>query len=331
MEVIDLSLLNNKDCKLILRSPHKSIISAPVNSFSMTSAILLNSSNYDAQSGTLRYRFPSPFVTANKELALVVATFYNSFFNVSADLGNNVYTFTFPIYSSQGASSPTSTTFTLTLNDGYYTYDQLNYAFENFFIQHGLFMTSIAGNVYFYTVAVNSSAYALQLTSFYIPNKTTAATLGWALGNASVLLFNNTGTQTHCPQLTTTVDQEYYLGLDAGTYPTSNLAQAPYSTIAYSILGQNAPQVDNVTSVIVRCNMINNSAVGNPVDMIAQIPVTAGFGAATVADINYPIFSTVSNGSFTELVLSFMSQDQEPLTFFDTSMSFTIIIQDQKR
>lgn len=296
---------------------------------------MLNSTNYDSSTGNLVYKFPSPYQAVNKKLALIVGTFYNSFFNVSSALKNNVFKFTFAIFPSNTApTGPTNTAFTLTLPDGYYTFEQLNFAFQNFFIQNNLYMTSAQGNVYFYSLVVNPSLYAIQLTSFEIPNTSTAAILGWSFLPGTVTgggyLYNSNPTANMFgPLLTITPEQNYYLGISAGTYPSSTSAGATYNTVLGTKLGESPPQVDLVTNLIVRCNMVTNSAIGNPVDMIAQLPITSSFGAANIATIDFPVFSTVSNATYSELVLSFMSQNKEKIKFLDPSLSFTIYIEDQ--
>lgn len=288
------------------------------------SLILINSSNYNTLNGVCTYKFPSPFRASHMEIALVNASFYNSFFNVSSSYGNNVYTFTFPVW-----PGPVSTTYTLTLEDGYYTFEQLNYAFQNFFITNKLYATSSSGNVYFYTLLVNSSQYAIQLTSFYLPTTAQATTLGWTLPAGAPQIFNNVDNKMYYPQLTL-LGESYYLGIPDGTYPsTVTFSTSPtYIYQAYSFVGPNAPQVDKVTSLIVRCNMISNSSIGNPVDMLAQIPIEGSFGGINSSTINYPLYSVIGNTTYTEIQLSFMDQNQNLIKFKDPSLSFTLFIRE---
>jgi hypothetical protein len=286
------------------------------------SLILINSSNYDQTSGICNYKFPSPFRASNLEVALVNSSFYNCFFNVSAELKNNVYVFTFYVW-----PGPAATTYTLTLNDGYYTFDQLNYAFQSFFIQQKLYAISSSGNVYFYTLLVNSSQYGIQLTSFYLPTTAQATTLGWTLPAGAPQIFNNVNNLMYYPFLTLSGQQEY-LGIPNGNYPSTVTPNSSVSYLqqAYSVIGPNAPQVDKVTSVIIRCNMISNSSIGNPVDMLAQIPVVGGFGAINSSQINYPLYSVVGNTTYQDIQLSFMDQNQNLIKFKDPSLSFTLFI-----
>lgn len=288
------------------------------------SLILINQSNYDPASGVCTYKFPTPYKADNEEVALVAASFYNSFYNVSAALGNNTYKFTFPVWS---GGTYSNVDFVCLLSDGYYTFEQLNYAFENFFIANGLYATSSGDNVYFYTLLVNDSLYGIQLTSFYLPTVAQAASLGWTLPAGSPQIFNNVDNRMLYPQLTL-LGSSNYLGIPDGVYPSTVTANTSPSYIyqAFSYVGPNAPQVDYVQAIILRLNMINNSAIGNPVDMLAQIPITGGFGAINNAQINYPLFSTIGNTSYTEIKLSFMDQNQNLIKFKDTSLAFTLFI-----
>jgi len=288
------------------------------------SLILINSSNYNSTTGVCTYKFPSPYKASDSEVALVNSSFYNSFFNVTEAFGNNKYVFTFPVWS---GSTFTNTNYTLILDDGYYTFEQLNYAFQNFFISNSLYATSSSGNVYFYTLLVNSTEYGIQLTSFYLPTVAQATTLGWVLPSGAPQIFNNVDNRMLYPQLTLN-GSSFYLGIPDGVYPATVVpsTSATYIYQAYSIVGPNAPQVDKVTSIILRLNMINNSVIGNPVDMLAQIPVTGGYGGVNTFQINYPLFSSIGNTTYNEIQLSFMDQNQNLIKFKDTSLSFTLFI-----
>jgi hypothetical protein len=113
---------------------------------------------------------------------------YYSWYNISAALGNNVFTYTWYVGAAQR-------TFTVTFPDGIYDVTALNAYLEYTMIQNNTYMTTSTGNnVYFIQLEINVSRYAVQLCTFRVPsaannpNNYVASTLGYptAVFNPSV-------------------------------------------------------------------------------------------------------------------------------------------------
>jgi hypothetical protein len=88
--------------------------------------IIINSSNYNASSNCFRYQLPVAQKFENKEVGLTYISLYNSFYNISSAYGNNTIQLKYP----EGA---TTTTYTFTIPDGYYSYSDLNYFLQQQF------------------------------------------------------------------------------------------------------------------------------------------------------------------------------------------------------
>ena len=99
--------------------------------------ILFRSTNFDG-TNRLVYNVPQGLSLKNKEVALHSFSFYNSFFNISSAIGNNIVDFYFPIFSSTVADSYVMTKFTWIIADGFYSFTDLQYALQQFMIANKL-------------------------------------------------------------------------------------------------------------------------------------------------------------------------------------------------
>jgi hypothetical protein len=64
--------------------------------------------------------------------------------------------------------------------------------------------------------------------------------------------------------------------------------------------------------------------------MIAQIPMTAAYGAVNQYSAPAPTFTPVGNSAYQSIELSFANDDLSPLFFFDKDLSFTLELRNVK-
>jgi hypothetical protein len=301
----------------------------------MSIPILLNSSNYNAANGKLVYQFPRSQILSSKEVALTAASFYNSFFNISAANVNNTITFNFPAFTA--ANTYTMVPYTMTFDDGFYSFNDINSAIQNFCIGQNLYLydPSSAKNVYFVAVSVNSVQYKCSLSVALIPTNTQRTTLGWTIPgvpSGGAIVNPTTGNIAVSPTITVPTGLASLLGISPGTYPSVPVTStaATYTANPTVTLGSSAPAINPVNAVIVRCNLVNNSNFGYPVDMIAQIPMTAAYGAVNQYSAPAPTFTPVGNSAYQSIELSFANDDLSPLFFFDKDLSFTLELRNVK-
>jgi len=301
----------------------------------MSVPILLNSSNYDSSTGQARYHFPTNTQLSNKEVALTAASFYNSFFNISQAKQNNVLVFNFPAFTA--ADTYTMYAYTMTFADGFYSFSDINAAVQNFCIGANLYLYDpvLKKNVYFVAVTVNSVQYKCSLSVALIPTSTQLTTLGWTSPGvpSGGAIVNPGGSDAVSPTISVGAGMGVLLGIAAGTYPAAPVVSGAgtYSATPTVTLGTSAPKINPVNAVIVRCNLVNNSSFGYPVDMLAQIPMTTQYGAVNQFLAPAPIYTAVGTSHYAYLELSFMDDTNTPLRFFDSDMSFTLELRDKKK
>ena len=120
--------------------------------------IIFNASNYDRNSKKYKKEFSTNQTLHDMKVSLTSLSLYNSFFNVSAANSNNVINIKF-----------LGTTYSTTLEDGYYSVSDLNYAMQNLMIENGLYIKSGTTNIFFIELVTNSVRYSIQLNSYLIP------------------------------------------------------------------------------------------------------------------------------------------------------------------
>jgi hypothetical protein len=292
----------------------------------MTANLLFTQDTYDTQQGTMTYTFPFPQRFSNSEVALLNMTYYNCFFNITAAKGNNTIPFQIP---QLVGGVMTLVTDTLVLEDGFYAVSDLNNALWSYFTYKGYYLYNPANgqNVYFASIIVNTVTYLCELHTFLLPTAADLTTPGnpayqWQQpANGSLVL--NTGSTHYSTTLTITAAVAPLLGFDFTVTTAANTQMGTYTLSPYVVFGDIAPAINPVTSVIMRCNLINARA-GNPVDMIAQIPLVSAFGSIDQYQAQFPTFSDVVDGLYSTVVLSFMDQNKNPLKFFDPELTVTL-------
>lgn len=294
----------------------------------MPTNILFTQNNYETSTGKLVYSVPGQLPIAKSEVALTNFSFYNSFFNISATIGNNVLSFNHPIN-----TAGTLQNNTLVLADGFYSIGDINNALQLRLVQLGLYLIdpSSGRNIYFLELVVNATRYCTQWNTYYLPTEAQRVTLGWTIPTSGVTVMTLSTTASNSPRflgLLFSSTLNSLLGLTGVeiTPSISTTLVTPWRNAPAQIgLGTLAPQINRVVSIIVRCSLVNNAS-SNPVDMLAQVPVSSAFGALTKFDAAFPTFTDAMTGSFNQIVLSFLDQNLRPLIFFDPEITATVQI-----
>ena len=282
---------------------------------------------YDKSTGKMTYVLPSATQFSKSQLSLIAGTYYNSFKNISAALGNNVISGTFPHSGTQVAWGP------CTLDDGFYSISDINNALWNFFIVNKLYMVNASGeNVYFAQIMVNPITYVVELDTFLIPTAAQMTLNGWtqppggAINISGAALFWS-GSITISAPLAVMLGATNSGGFTTTVWNSLAWTGSPGggATNGVPFFGVSAPSINPVTSVLVRCNLVC-SYVGNPTDLLCQVPVVSAYGSINQFQAPYPTFSSVIDAQFSTIELSFMDQNLNTLYFFDPELTFTLQI-----
>jgi hypothetical protein len=216
----------------------------------------------------------------------------------------------------------------ISIPDGFYSIEQLNQVIQLWCITMGYYcVTSTGEYVYFADLNANTTSYKFQCDIWGLPTSAQATTLGWTTGG----MVLNIGTQSVSPTIVFGASIQPLLGFTPGTYPSvpsvvvaGSWASSPVSTVQSS----QTPQINRVTSLTLRCNLVNNS-YSIPTNYLAQVPITSQFGGLTQTNIYAPLWSDVLNQTFSTIELSFADQNGNQIIPIDSEITAVLCIRNK--
>jgi hypothetical protein len=281
-------------------------------------SIIINGSNLvssDTSNSTYRFNFNGTKLLENTKLAISNASLFYSWFNITSTFNNRQFQYTF-------TNNAGTSTFTVTIPEGYYTISQLNSYLQSVMITNGHYLVNGSGQfVYYLEILENSSAYALQVNCYAFP---TALPGGWT--NPSGVTFPAVAST---PQLIinalTTSTFATFTGFNPGTYPP--VIQAT----TYSKLSDVTPKTTPVENVIVRCNLVNNQ-ISNPTDTIYSFSASGtGFGNLINSQPYEFLYLDVCDGYYSSIDISFVDQEYRAIEINDTSIIVQLAFKSLKK
>jgi hypothetical protein len=235
---------------------------------------------------------------------------YYSWFNITSSYNNNAFSIIWPV----GAGT---STFNITLPNGNYSIDDLNSYLQAYCVTNNLYLIDSNGNyVYYFNLAVNTSYYSVQLTCFPVP---TALPTGYTapVGFPAYPLVATT------PQLVISSSNDFgdVLGYNAGTYPS------PSQATTYSKLSDTTPQVSNVDTVILTCNLLNNQFDLNPKNLYSFSSAGSSFGSLIQSSPAFEQFVNINQGVYNQIEIQFITPNNQVLPLNDSNIVVELLIQ----
>ena len=256
--------------------------------------LLLNSTNYDKTNNTLSYVFPIPQkFNSDMEIGISDFTFFNQFFNVSSSIGNNVIKIV----------TPDNTTYSFTMNDGFYTIDDLNTFLTTKQFENGLYVTT--NNVVNYCVQFSKSKTTGNNQLILIPFQNSYCYITWNKTLSNLYGFENTQSSKRFPY----------------TLPSST-TPIVYSQTTFA-------DVYRVNSIYITCNLINIQGFGNVSNLMVAMPIAqTNFGdVIEFGKFHKSIeFMKINEGMYNSIDLNFYDQDGNKLQFFDTNLLLCLVL-----
>lgn len=271
--------------------------------------LIINSSGLQPNSfnNTYRYTFPQGSVHfKNSKVAVSNINMYYSWFNITSNFDNNAFSFIFP-------DAGGTTTYNVSITDGYYSIEELNTYLQQFCITNNLYLIDGAGDyVYYLEFTTNSTYYSIQLNTYPVP---TALPVGYTDPGFSFPVASST------PRLVVpSTNFRDLIGFNAGTYPT------PAQATTYSKLSDYTPQVSPTQSIILACTLLNNK-YSNPSTILYSFTSTnTAFGSLIESAPNQYSFVSIQDGSYPYFEVSFYKQDYSPLAINDTNLVIQLLI-----
>jgi len=308
--------------------------------------IVFNSSNIQDTSvnNTLVYKFPNSVQFKNNYIALQSATMYYSWFNISASLGNNQFSFQ---YHNASGGSPTFQV--ITFPDGIYDVSTMNQYIQFVCLQNGWYMTKlvngVTNNVFFVELELNISKYAVQINCYTVPNSTlnTSSAVGYLAPTTGTTITKGFPGASYLPMVITNSAFNKTIGYPAGwqsfNYFGTSASSGTYNLVPYSwnptssvigvasYLSNTAPNITGNSAVYIAITGINNP-YALPSSIIYAISPSGGVGAIIVDKPPQFGWNKMIDGTYNQLTLTLLGQDFQPLTIKDPDMTFLFILKD---
>ena len=260
------------------------------------------------------YQFPGGGIQlkAHTKIALASMTMYNSTPNISVANNNNTFQYRWI----------DATVHTVTMPDGFYEISDMNNFLHQTMLNNKHYLTEVSTNnaVWFLTMSVNTSTYKIDLLAYPMINTTyTPALYTVPAGVPWSVPAVSTNPQFIIPA--TNFDD--VIGFAAGTYPAaSNNAVITTSSSTFP------PQVNPLSSYLVKCNLVNNP-YGIPNSLIYSFPPSGGFGQQYVVAPNEYSFIDAQDGYYNTMRIEITDQNDRPTIILDSNINILVVITDR--
>jgi hypothetical protein len=272
----------------------------------MPSKIIVDKTNLIGNdNNTFVYRFPSSVAFPNHEIALASVDMYYAWYNVSALLGNNTFSYVWT----------DGTTNTIVLEDGLYEINTINERLQFAFIANGHYLVDSGGNnIYYINISANTTRYATQIDIFQFPN---ALPAGYT--NPALVVFPPLN------QITMTLPSKFneLLGFTAGFTTT-----APTGT-NLSFLSSVAPNIQPNNVLYVSVSNIDNK-YGSPSGLVHRIVPNTTFGSLITENPEFS-FNPLHSGTYNQLLIQILGTDKSPIKIIDPNIVITFLIKNKEQ
>lgn len=291
--------------------------------------IVLNQNNIvdNGENNTLVYKFPNSVLLTEKSIAVSQINMYYSWFNIDEKYSNNRITYTWTV----GA---TTTTYTILIPNGLYEISDINKYFQFVMIENGHYLISPSGDfIYYFELVVNPNRYAIQLNTYDVP---TSLPTGWTQPTN----FDGYPTQPFNPSIIFLAKFNEIVGypVSFSSNPNINGAYTPPAPTKQnnyvekvgqklSYLSNSFPNVQPNSSIYVALSNVNNP-YSIPSSVIYSISPSVAIGRQIIDRPPNFMWNKMINGTYSEIKLQFLGQDNRPITIQDSQMSIMLVITD---
>lgn len=272
--------------------------------------IIFNNTNVVLGSNNSKYQiqFPAGGINIKSGFKIGIQSIQvpYSWFNITGAYNNNSFG-----YKLNGV------TYTLNLSDGFYTLQDINNALSGLMYANGHYLVDANNNnVYYAQLSTNSTFYGIQFDAFVIPSS-----LPTGYTNPANVLYNTvTISSPTCMQLVVFANNfTKIIGYNAGSYPAS-----PQSSV-YSTIGQVAPNLTPINSILIRCNLCDN-LYSNPPDAFYSFSPNTTFGSNISVLPTYPCWLDCKTGCFPSIEIQFVDQNFNPIAMRDNNICVQLIL-----
>ena len=280
----------------------------------MVNSIVLTTANITdtTKNSTFEYEFPNSVNFKDMEIALINASLYYSWFNISDELSNRTFSYQYVV-------GVTPITRTVTLDEGLYEISDINSALQFDFIAAGLYLIDSNGdNVYYAEFLVNSVKNSIDINTYAVPQ---------VLPSGFTAPSNWVGypTTTYNVNIQMAANFNNIVGY-ASNFETG-LDSGGGTTLSFN--SSKSPNVNPNSSVLVEIDIIDNP-FGVPSNIIYAIVPNVGVGSLIYVSPSEYSYNSIKNGIYNKLRLRLLNKDTlNPLTIQDGEITIILGIKEK--
>ena len=235
-----------------------------------------------------------------------------SWFNITSKNNNNTFKFYWP------TATNTYNTFTIIIQNGFYTTTTLNLFIQQFCVTNGMYLIEAVTDKYHYFINMlyNETYYANQVVLKTVPTSLPtgySAPSNWA-GYPTVsrtpyveILNNNFGK---------------FLGFTIGNYGINSVTN-------FSINSNITPLGSTVNSLIVRCSLVSNN-ISSQTDIIDSFAISGTFGSNLNYTNNIEKWSKLNSGRYSSFTITIVDQNFNDVDILDSNLLINLLIRTKK-
>tara|TARA_R110002126_G_scaffold20067_3_gene74680 strand:- start:197 stop:1084 length:888 start_codon:yes stop_codon:yes gene_type:complete len=280
----------------------------------MVNSIVLTTANITdtTKNSTFEYEFPNSVNFKDMEIALINASLYYSWFNISDELSNRTFSYQYVV-------GTTTTTRTVTLDEGLYEISDINKALQFDFIAADLYLIDSNGdNVYYAEFLVKSVRNSIDINTYAVPTSLPS-------GFTQPANFVGYPTTTYNVNIQMAANFNNIVGY-ASDFETG-LSSGVGTTLSFN--STKSPNVNPNSSVLVEIDIIDNP-LGNPSNIIYAIVPSVGVGSLIYVSPSEYSYNSIKNGIYNKLRLRLLNKDTlNPLTINDGEITIILGIKEK--
>lgn len=264
---------------------------------------------------TYKYTFPTGMVDLrNHEVAIASVNLWYSWYNISAQRGNNTFTYKYP------KAGGEYDTVVVTIPDGNYSIDPdnntLNAVLQYYMVQNKhYYINETTGEfLYYMEIVRNTTTNLAEIVCYSVPD-------GLPDGYTQPVGHPVPPDTPICMQIIMPEGFARILGFTAQSIPTTDTE--PNTTYA---IGTSRTLFYPVTNIIVGCSLLHNT-LSIPNTNLFQFPISqqnTNFQLITGNAFNFA-YQPVDSGYYTDFIVRFYDQNGDRLYLADTDVGVSMI------
>lgn len=260
----------------------------------MTSTIVLKSSNITDKTtnAVFKYDFPNSINLVDHEVALISASMYYSWNNISTVLENRTFQYQYV----DGAD--VTQTVTVTLDEGLYEISDINKALQFSMINEGLYLidNTTNENIYYLEFVINTVRNSVDINTYAVPTSHPS-------GFTAPSNWPGYPSTTYNPNLIIPAKFNEIIGYAAGFQTGFNSGGG--STLSFS--SSVSPNVQPNSNLLVDVGAFTDNKYSNPAGVIASIvPSVSVGGLINVKPPEY-VYSPIKNGIYSSVTVRLLN------------------------